>query len=219
MIPYPYLALVENGTNILLTIGTFSPAMVFLGETILDTHYVPSVNFPNYIDSFPIATLSPETYSQWTWKGKTRLFVSTRPELAKAALERSLIATYKYNAISQVMQVISNMRLDVNNGVSYQETVYMDKRSQAQQFKAAGFPEAEVDKYPYIAQYAQFANTTPKIATEGILIKSRMDEEVLTRTELLRLRYFKKIREAKTKDSIEQIVLDLLRDNGANALS
>ena len=215
----PHTALVANGTNILLTLSPFAPAIVFLSEIFLDTHIVPGANFPNYLDNFPFATIDPETYSQWTWTGKKRLFVSTRPELALENKERSILATNKCKAITSVLRIVSTVRTEVLNGAILQETVYLQKAAQAKQFKEAGFPESDIAKYPYIAQFAQLEGISPRMATESILVKAAFDDELLLRSEYLRVKYSKKIKTAQTKAELDAIVYAIAHDNGVNALS
>ena len=90
--------------------------------------------------------------------------------------------------------------------------VYFTKKIQAQDFKDSGYNEALAATYPYVFQYAEIASISPRQAAEDIIRKAQAGETLFVKTELLRLRYFKKIREAKTPQEVGVIHEEFLRD-------
>ena len=116
------------------------------------------------------------------------------------------------------MKGVSRGRYPVSTGVLFQETVYLTKKAQASAFKEAGYPEDDILEYPYIIQYADFANIPLKQAADDILFKARLDDELLAKTELIRLKYFNAIRSARTVEEVAPIYEAFTRESYRNAL-
>ena len=115
-------------------------------------------------------------------------------------------------AVGNVMRELSFVRGKIWTGVAFQETVYAEKQREAGKFRNAGYREEDIMEYPLIVQYADFAGTSLREAADDILFKAKLDLEHLAKTELLRLRYFKKIREAKDPAELREISMALYRD-------
>jgi hypothetical protein len=199
-------ALIDSSTNVLLSISRNIAAIVFSLECIVDTNLVPAIQYPNYLHSEFLTSLKPRDYPKWTWKRETRTFVETRPDLATRDMQaRSVLATEKIRTIARVMTVLNIVRHKVRTGVDFQETVYLTKRLHAQQFKDSGYDEKEILKFPYVLQYADYADISFRQAADDILLKAKMDDEFLAKTELLRLRYFKEVKLAGDPEQLPDI--------------
>jgi hypothetical protein len=213
-----YSALVDFSTGALLVMGNSSPALIFLSECMPDTHFVPFVNDPNYTGSFfelPfLALMKPENYPKWAWDKVNRIFVKTEKGVLNEQLRaKSRLAVSKHAVINRIINNISVARNKTATGVRLQdERVYPAKKMQAQAFKDSGYSEDLIAEYPYVVQYADFAKLSLKQAAEEILFKARMNHQMLINTESLRLRYFKKVREAKTPEELPIILKKFLSD-------
>ncbi|HTR18616.1 MAG TPA: hypothetical protein VMH91_01385 [Candidatus Paceibacterota bacterium] len=197
-----------DGEKRLLTISPYPSTLVFLEECTSGSFYVQEVNYPNYPDSFFLEGVPSESYPEWTWTNE-RLFVRTPSEQVTDALRgQASLTTEKGKVVGRIMTTISASRDRVGTGVAFQETVYAMKAAQAKGFKDSGYDEQRLLEFPFVVQYADFANIDPKQAANDILFKSQMDEDQLAKTELLRLRYFNNAREAKT---VEELTATLQR--------
>lgn len=213
-----YSALVDSSTNVVLAVSSHVSAIVFLNEFMPDTGHATRVHYPNYPDSLFIASCSPEECPEWTWDRITRTFKTTRPSLINESLRtRARLANAKLNAVSKVITSLSEARYKVRTGIEFQETVYLTKKWQAQRFKDLGYNENSIMEYPYVLQYADFAGITLKQAADDILFKASLDDQHLANTELLRLRYFNKIRDATKPEQLPPIMEEFKRDCFINA--
>ncbi len=208
-----WYALLDIGTKAVLTISQRQSAMVFLRECTIDTALSNGVNTPRYTHSwihkepFFLARLRPEFYPEWTWDVQSRSFRKTLPELVTPALRaRSRLATVKVRTISQMMSQVSMTRQHFQSGVDFQETVYLTKKAQAQQFVQNGYDESDILNIPYVLQYADLKGLSLRQAAEDILFRAKLDDELLARTELLRLTYFEKVKQATNPDDLPRIL-------------
>lgn len=207
-----YSALVD-ANNTLLALSPHFSAIQFLQEATPNAVHVPGANFPHYTASFPLATARPETYPEWTWGWKTRLFSETKLELVTPEVRsRSRLTMAKLPLIRKMLFNINAIRHPVRTGVDFQETVYLVKRMQAQAFRDAGYPEDIFIDYPYVLQYADYAHISMKQAADDILFKAKLDDEILAQSELLRLKYFHKLKSASTLEELPLILSEFMKD-------
>jgi len=213
-----YSALLDHSTDALLVLGEALPELIFVNEITEDSYYVPFVSDPNYTKTYFglsfLATMRSENYPKWTWDKKERIFVKTEKGVLTDKLRsKSCLAASKHRAITTIINSLSIVRNKTVTGVRFQEEIiYPAKRLQAQKFKDDNYQEDSLEQYPYVTQYADFANLSLKQAADDILFKSDLGDQTLINTELLRLKYFKKVRGASTPDQVDSITKEFLGD-------
>lgn len=216
----PYSALLDSETKILLAVSTSISGIVFVNECMSDTHHVAAVNYPNYVVSnifrrgvFFIVSASPGKYPQWTWEPVGRKFTRTPSNLLTETIRtKSHLAVNKLDIIIRMVRSINTARNDMKTGLDLQETVYLTKKIQAQRFKDSVYDDNVIMEYPYVLQYADYARISLKEAADDILFKASLNDQHLANTELLRLRYFNKIREASEPEEVSDIYEEFIRD-------
>ncbi len=206
-------ALVDIGSKAVLTISPRIPVVVFLRECIIDTTYATNVNAPHYTrswthaESFFLARGNPDNYPQWTWNKKERTLVRTRDDiLSSYIIERSRLATAKARVISDILTSISIMRLPLQSGIDFQETVYIEKRRQAQRFKDTGYDDAAALDAPYVLQYADLKEYSLQQAADDILFQAQLDEDRLVKSEFVRMKYLELVRAAKKPEEMPPLL-------------
>ena len=214
-----YGALIDSGTGAVLTISPFDTVIGVLHEFTPDSTRATHVNHPNYKRSllhdepFFLARARADEYPSWTWQKAARTFVKTHPDvLTPHLIARSALASAKANALTTVIRKINLARFDLRSGIEMQDLVYLRKHDEARRFKESGYDEDTAHVYPYVLQYADFMAISPKEAAEDILFKARLADDELLKTELLRLRYWKRIRESNDPVEIPAIIKDFRRD-------
>lgn len=211
-------ALVDSSTFAVLAVSSHVSAIVFVNECMQDTVHIPYAQFPNYRESLPIAACAAEEFPEWTWEAKTRTFIPTRPSVVTDALRaRARLAGAKLGTISIIINELSIARYKVRTGVDFQETTYLTKKLEAQRFKDSGYDENRAIEFPYVLQYADFAGLSLKDAADKILLAAKFDDQLLAKTELLRLRYFNKVKEESDPERFAGIREEFLRDCYVNA--
>jgi hypothetical protein len=211
--PLSYSALLDSHTSALLALSSHIPTIVFLNEATADTIHVPGVNHPNYVKSFPLISASPDTYPQWTWDFKSRKFAPTVQEALIADLRaRSQLAVGKRDLVNKIVRHINIVRQPVWTEIRVQETVYIAKKIEAQRFKDSGYLEESVTEYPFLLTYADYAGIPLRQAADDILFKAKLCDDLLAKTEVLRLKYFSAVKEAHDPDILPGILDELLRD-------
>jgi hypothetical protein len=208
-----YSALLDSSTDVVLVISEHPAPIVFAGECMLDTTIAFSVQYPNYLQSSFISSLDPENYTKWTWRTRDRTFVETRPDIRTEYIkERSRLAVSKIDIVGKMMNCINIARYKLRTGIQFQETIYFLKKMQAVKFRESGYSKSAMLECPYVAQYAQFANISCQQAADDILLKATMDDEVLQKTELLRLKYFDDVKTAASAEDLAKIYREFLID-------
>ena len=211
-----YHALLSS-SNIILTISPRLSSLVFIGECIPDSQIVTSITHPHYLDTFFLTVVPPENLPQWSWDKRTRILKETSPEMLTDEIrELSILATAKLEAVNKVAHHLSLARLKARTGVDFQDIVYFQKKVEAQRFKDAGYDDSNPLEYPYVLQYADYAGVSLKQAADSILLKAKLDADLFAKTELLRLRYFNKIKSASTKEQLSTALEEFMRDTYVN---
>jgi hypothetical protein len=214
-----YSGLIDAGTSILLDVATHGAAVIYTNKIMLDTNFVPTLDYPNYLKQFPLASADSKTYPEWTWKWGQRTLEKTRPDLLTDEVRaKSRLAVAKRQAVSTIMFSLSSIRYQTGTGVAFEESVYLVKKSQAQAFKASGYNEDKALEYPYVSQYADILGISMKQSADDILFAAQLDEETLLRTESLRITYFRKIADATDPDDIPAISQEFITETYSNAL-
>lgn len=214
-----YHALFDVGTHSLLTLSGYAPVVVFLAEAIPDSYCAFSVDRPQYVKDFPVATSDPLQYPQWVWNSTKRTFVETPKELQTDEIRtRSRLAIAKANVVSRIMTDIGFMRMRVSTGVLMQESVYLRKRIEAERLSQLDAEPNSVLEFPYTVQYADYAGVSLRAAADTILLHAKLDDQLLAKTEIMRIRYFDKIRKAATPEDTYAVLDDFSRDAHLNGL-
>ena len=212
----PVSALVDTFTHALLALSAYPAVVSVLAKSqSLEAEQWHAVNWPNYQQRFPPAGMVPQAYPSWKWEGgDKRQFVPMRKDLVTAELQgRSQLAVVKSDALGRIVYELSMLRFPVWRGVLMQEAIFIIKKTQAEQYKQAGYPDtADIFNYPYVLQYAEVSDLHPRQAADEILFKAKLDDDVLLRTEFLRLKYFKLICDATKMDEFEPIMRDFRHD-------
>jgi hypothetical protein len=206
MPPY-FAALLDVSSGALLTLSKEQPIIAFLVKNTPDVMPVWGVDYPNYLKSFPLANADPLRLPEWTWNITKRLFEATPKALLTDRLRHaSALAVKKNYALFEIILSLSVARNLLTTGVLLQESVYLTKRQQAAQYQADGYPEDNVQRYPYVLQYAELADLSMRKAAHEILFKAQLEDEELCKSEALRLKYFGLLKTAKL-DTIDAIML------------
>src|SRR5215467_15639623 len=176
----PYSALLDASTSAVLALSPRVNIISFLAKNMPETEQEYHVEYPNYVQKFELATVHPKVYPEWTWNGQTRQFLPLAKDfITKELRQRSSLAMLKGVALSEVTTWINSARNPVASGLSMQETVYLKKQMQAQSFKDAGYPERHLLQYPYLLQYVEYSGLTPRAATDEILFKAKLADDLL----------------------------------------
>ncbi len=221
----PYSVLLDSGTNCVLAVSGNVSAIVFAHENIRDTWHIYSANYPNYLkkrlfagNPFFLAEVPADSLPKWTWSKKTRTFSPTRVDVLTDVLRaKSRLAAAQVSTIAEIMRSLSSARYKLRTGVDFQDVTYQLKREQAQKFKDAEYNEEISMLVPFVVQYADFAGLSLKDAADDILFKAKLDDEVLLKTEGLRLKYFDLVKKASDPEELPKIYQDFLRDYYLNA--
>jgi hypothetical protein len=209
-------------TGIVLAVSKYRvDPLVPLSECTDNSHFWASVNYPNYYPgNFFLRSMPPEDYPKWTWNWMTRLFSPTQPHLiTEEVREMSRLAVSKTDAFNRMMLNINLARDELQTGTNFQETVYLQKRMQAQAFKNAGYDENMTADIPYVVQHADLTGLSLRHAAGEILFKAKLDDECLLRTEAIRLTYFNKVKEAKKPEVLQGILDGFMDELFGNSLS
>jgi hypothetical protein len=194
----PYSALVDTATLTLLALSRYPYVVSILakGQT-LEAEEAHGVNWPNYRRSFTIID-DPKNYPDWTWDQRTRKFSPAVP--SPALKERSALAVSKCQAIWEIVYELSAVRYQVWTGLILQESVYRAKREQAQKFLDDKCPTERLPDYPHVLYYSEWAQLEPDEAAQEILFKAKLDDDLLAKTEIVRLKFFDLVRKATARD-------------------
>ena len=199
-------ALLDSSTHILLALSDDPALISFLAECTRDTTHASRVHQPNYAESDFLTTLNGTDYPQWTWQAHGRRFVATHPELVGDAVRRrSALALRKLELITGIIGILERIRRKVSIGIEQQEAIYLAKKMQAQAFKDAGYDDRRAREFPYVTQYADYQEIGLAQAADEILLKAKMHDEYLAKTETIRLKYFGIVRKAAAVDELHEV--------------
>ena len=199
--------LVDTGEQIILATHPHLPAIVFVSEWTLDTTFVPAADDPHHIGTFPLIQAPPAEVPQWSWNPKSRTVVPTNATLITPTIRsRAELAFQKISTVSFMIHRINYLRSKVNTGFLAQEAIYLKKYLEAQRLVDHTFSEEAVAQSPYTVSYADLCGISVEKAAEEILLQTKLDHEFLAKTELLRLRFFSRLRRATSHTEIKDIL-------------
>ncbi len=208
-----YSALIDGSTHALLTLSEAHSVIASLSRMIPDALVAVNVNLPNYHENLPFPVTAPVQYVLHTWKFDTRTFVPSPEAVVTDELRvRSRLATAKRDALVTIQRGINIARYPLSTGMLLQETVYLNKKTEAVSFRDRGYPEENIVDYPLVMQYADFAELSLRDAADEIIFKSKLADDTLSKTELLRLKYTSAVRKAMRPEELAVVEKDFVRE-------
>lgn len=203
-----FCAVLDIETKAVVALGTNPGVMVQVQESTPETIMYVGVEFPNYLQDFPLVQLERGRYPEWVWSRKHRTFTrsDTPPTLGVRA--RSALAMCKVDALSRIARKISRSRSQLRAGVDFEESVAILKRTEARRFKDTGYDEARIFEFPFLMEYADYAGVSYTQAAKDVALASRMEEEILAKTEIVRLKYVALVKKASTKEELDRILVE-----------
>lgn len=213
MLP-PFSALIDANTSALLTLSTNIPVISFLAACS-EAEHIPLVNYPNYRSHFPIAAANPDSYPQWTWNSYERTFLPTPSEMLTQRLRNaSLLAVKKGRVLNEIAISIQTIRHAVFSGLVCQEQIYTAKKIEALCFKEHYVEGDFIDpiEYPYITQFAELSGLSPPNAAEEILLKARLADDILLKSEYFRLKYLDQLKTADDVALVDPILIEFRKE-------
>lgn len=208
---YKHCCLIDNETNSLLVVGKNFNSMSFLKEYTLDTMLINLKSSKGLEEYFFDKLMSLESCYLLSWDFKSNSFIKSKNNL-HFLREKSVLTRSKYSYLSTIMSDIVSYRNRITKTLAYQEMVYLRKRFQAERFKDRGYPENELLDFPYVLQYADLKKISLKDSADQILFQATLQDEMFSKTELLRLKFFNKIREASSVFEVEETYKEFLLD-------
>ncbi len=203
-----YCAVLDIETKAVIALGTNPGVMVQVQESTPEAILYVRVESPNYLEDFPLARLERGQYPEWVWSRKHRTFTHNDTPPTPEVRARSVLAMFKVDALSRIARKISRARSKLRAGVDFEESVAILKRTEVQRFKDIGYDETRIFEFPFLMEYAEYAGVSHTQAANDIALASRMEEEILAKTEIVRLKYVNLVKKAGTKDEIDKILIE-----------
>jgi hypothetical protein len=218
-----YHILVDERTRAVLTISTRKDIIVLLKDCLVDVHVIFWANQPNYTGflsrGFSLLSEKPEDYPKWSWNHKKRVFRRTGSSvLDESLLAKSQLANSKRAVITKIQAYLADDRISFSQNMPYQETVYFIKKTQAMDFRKSGYDESLIMNYPYVAQYADFADISMQQSADNILFRAQLYEDRLLRNESLRLKYYNAVKEMHSQKQESALFKGLYHELYGNSL-
>lgn len=212
-----YLCFVDNNTGTLLFMSTNVSIMSLLRDHVHDVSLV-YLSPSNFIEKKIYKTLKVESFHLFYWDNKLSKILKRdfifKKDLSdhEILLQKSQLLSEKYIALSNIVSCIDKLRNSSRKKFNFQEFIYVEKKIQAQRFKDRGYLDSEILEYPYVLQYADYADLSFKESADTILLKAKMGHDVFAKTELLRLRYVNLLKDARTISDVKKCHGDFLLD-------
>lgn len=211
-------ALLDAGTSTLLTVTGRQSILLALNELVPGTVYVRSIHYARKAATRAIVRGEASAYPLWRWAQESGTFVRGHGEPSDELKTRAALAHATRDALGILSDRVNGLRLHPASALSEQGIVYLDKRNQALAFKAAGYDAAGLTGYPYVEQYAAAAGRTPRQAADEIIFQARLRDDVLQKSEAVRLKFMEKLRAARTaadltnfKDELDELTMQVLK--------
>jgi hypothetical protein len=212
-------AIFDSTTGIILALTRSLPALHFLRNADPEATFATGMRSPHYATDYPLDGLPPIAYVEWQWLPRPRKLARTDSAYVTNEIRsRSALAQARLRSYTRIVHFLNVARSSVDCGVSMQESVYTTKRAQAQSFRASGYDESQPADFPYVLQYADYARISMKEAADRILLKAKLDEHTLAKTELLRLKYFDRVRAAKAPQDLKKVDEEFMLEYFTNAM-
>ncbi len=208
--PRQHFGLTDNNTGALLILSTDFQAINTLREFFPDTSFLILPSQTPAHQKFH-ESLHPGKFHLLRWNAPASTFVLNANSSVEIENISQLVCK-KYEILIEMTKRINILRQRMRKNLSLQDIIYMQKAWEAQDFKRQGYPEAEALQYPYVLQYADMLGISLKEATDQIILKSRIEHDMLAKTESLRIRYFTGLKKAKSREEIDAVYNDFLLD-------
>lgn len=207
---YPSVIFDAN-TLVLLAAHHSLDAIVVASESLMDTQFRKIFREDNV--PFAFETLPRSEYPLWSWNYRESGFVRTSESgVTDAVRAQSKLACARVEALVTVMNGINATRVRLRKGTELQHTIYLSKRDEARRFLESGADEMSAFEYPYLIQYADYANIPMRQAAEDVLFKARLDDAYLAKTEYLRIKYINLIKNEQNPEKIPHITDEFKRE-------
>lgn len=217
----PVSALVDAATGAVLAFGKHGAAMLELGVSNPNVIVEASLDYPSYqgfLRSVPLRLMMITDPFRWKWNFEKRLLSKTPEMLITDKLRSaSQLAQAQYDALSKMIYTLSLARQRVIGGVSYQAATYLEKKLEAERFRASGYDEASILEYPYVLQYADYAQIPFQQAADSILFKAKLYDQQLAKIDTLRMKYFGKVKKAAHPDELPTIYREFMLESYISA--
>jgi hypothetical protein len=206
-------SILDNSTRAVLALSENVTTINALSESIPDVALGMSLNVPHYTkrtllgrSTFPLSYAEPAELPEWAWeRGERKLRKSNIPaSRAESIKERAVLASAKARAFDRIIAAVQINRVELAQSIGYQDVVYVMKYIQAQRFKDSGYDESKILEIPYVLQYADIANIPLSQAADEILFKASLDTSRFVKTEALRLKFFRMIKEAPSVAAVRK---------------
>lgn len=201
-----FYILIDASTNaVLLTCDNVAIAYQ-LGNFLFDTALKP-VWSKNIFHRFFLRQLanSSEPY-KYVWLDSRKEVLINR-NVNEAVRAKSQFVQKFYKIFKEIYQVIEYRRLRESGKttLAFQELIYAAKRAEAERFRDHNYNVENILDFPYILQYAELKNISHKQAADEIIFKSKLSNNMLAKTEFMRLKHFGLLKEAKTIEELEEV--------------
>jgi len=227
MSPSLSAVLIEVGSNILLVVHRDISAIYALEAHTPDTIAIPQMTTPRrnrgilgLFGGRQTLNLLPREYPQWSLNLKTRTFNPTSRDLwTEERAQRAELLSARADAYATLMTNIGYARMKFAYDGVLQSFTYSEKEREARECREQKYDELRITEWPYVFQYAKFADISIQAATDEILFKAELRHEALARIETIRLQYMKKIWSLEQIPEIQRIPTDATRELFGNMLS
>lgn len=210
--------LIDGVTKAVLAIHPNIASILFVRECTIDTLYIRSVSAPKGYPPIFLKTLPPSEYPLWKWDSAAQtLTPSLKDTLTDEIRCKSRLAIGKAQTIGRIIASINIARSALDTGLLLQQSIYLTKKIQAHEFRKGGYDESTILTYPFVLQYADFYGISSQQAADDIIFKAKLADDALAKTELLRLKYFNRVRIEKSSDALSSIYDEFERDLFRNA--
>jgi hypothetical protein len=200
---YPtYHALTDISTNAILICSIDLDTLKEISACTLNTDVWTLPN-PNFISNMFLRKLSREVEPfRYMYDNVAKKIVSSG-QLKDNLIEKAKLATLKFNCASEILITVSNLRHSTNKHLPYQDTLYIYKVMEANDFLSKGGLALD---YPLLFQYAEIEKVSPEVGAKEILDKNKLYRADQARSEYARLKYMKLIKEAKNIEECIKVI-------------
>lgn len=205
-------------TFALLAIHRNGPAIAAIADSIPDSQYMPNISDVT-ADNIPLPLLNPDRYPEWSLRPYNYALSKARPgQMTDALVARSQLAMARIKAVHRIMFEINRIRAKIDPGMVLQETVYLTKKLQAAEFARSGYDESLLIRFPYVLQYADLCNLSAREAADNIIFRAGLDDALLSKSEMLRMRYFDLVKQTTAPEDFSELLRRFYHDSTSKQL-
>lgn len=208
-------ALVEVGTNILITLHDDLLSIYALEAHTPDTLAIANVTIPfirphvfgRFLGSKTHPT--PREYPRWSLSFETRTLSKT-PEIlcTQERMIRAELIAARAQAYTTLMTNVGYARMKIAYEGVLQSFTYYEKEREARECRDCGYDETLITQWPYVFQYATLAGIPLKAAVNEILFKAELRHEAAARIETVRMQHTQKLWHTTDITEIKRIPSD-----------